>query len=121
MLPAYLIADVDDTLTVGGSLHPRVLEAIARAARAGIEVILDTGRSAGWGAALLAYLDGVSAVIVENGGAWFDKRGRRGHKSGSDRAVAGEVPVQFRLPPPAELRDRLRDLCDRVAAQAGLA
>ena len=35
---------------------------------AGIEVILNTGRSAGWGAALLAYLPGVSAVIVENGG-----------------------------------------------------
>ena len=74
MLPRYLIADVDDTFTVAGHLHPVVFAAVARASAAGIEVILNTGRPAGYGAALLSYLPDVSAVIVENGGAWLDRR-----------------------------------------------
>jgi hydroxymethylpyrimidine pyrophosphatase-like HAD family hydrolase len=107
MLPKYLIADVDDTLTVGGSLPPSVLSAIKRADQAGIEIILNTGRPAGYGAALLSYLDGVSAVVVENGGAWLDRRD-----------FGSETPVQFRVPPPPDLRQRLHRLCEQVGTRA---
>ena len=47
MLPRHLIADVDDTFTVGGHIHPAVLAAAAQASAAGIELILNTGRPAG--------------------------------------------------------------------------
>ena len=50
MLPRYLILDVDDTLTVEGRLRAPSLAALTRAAEAGVDVILNTGRSAGWGA-----------------------------------------------------------------------
>ena len=49
MLPRYLILDVDDTLTVEGRLGVISLQALERASGAGLEVILNTGRSAGWG------------------------------------------------------------------------
>jgi hydroxymethylpyrimidine pyrophosphatase-like HAD family hydrolase len=122
-LPRYLVADVDDTFTVEGCLHPEVLAAVVRAASAGIEVILNTGRPAGYGAALLAYLPGISAVVVENGGAWLDR-----HRSplipeekiasaGHDR---GQIPVQFAVATSSDLRLRLERLAMRVAERAGL-
>ncbi|MCS6915034.1 MAG: hypothetical protein RMK29_05525 [Myxococcales bacterium] len=110
MLPRYLVLDVDDTLTINGRLRPLSLAALERAAGAGMEVVLNTGRSAGWGAALLAYLPGVSAVVVENGGAWLDRR-----LSHSD-----EVQVQFRCPPGPDLRARLARLRQTVAQELGL-
>jgi hydroxymethylpyrimidine pyrophosphatase-like HAD family hydrolase len=120
VLPRYLVADVDDTFTVGGHLHPAVLAAVARAAAAGIELVLNTGRPAGYGAALLSYLPHVSAVIVENGGAWLD----RGAPAPGPRSAAGsdhgELPLQFALPPPIDLRERLVALRQRVADRLGL-
>lgn len=110
----YLIADVDDTFTVDGSLHGAVLAAVERATAAGIEVILNTGRPAGYGATLLAYVRGVSAVVVENGGAWFDRRS----PGGSDDPH--EASLVYRDPPAADLRARLGRLAQRVAARAGL-
>jgi len=107
----YLVADVDDTFTVDGSLHPAVLAAILRARLAGIEVILNTGRPAGYGATLLAYLGGIQAVVVENGGAWIDSR------AGLARS---ETPIQFRVPPDPDLRRQLEQLCERAGRQLGL-
>ena len=63
MLPKYLFADVDDTFTVSGGLCGEVLAAVERAQQAGIEVILNTGRPAGFGAALFAYLPTLAGVI----------------------------------------------------------
>lgn len=116
MLPRYLIADVDDTFTVGGHIHPAVLAAVAQASAAGIELILNTGRPAGYGAALLSYLPSVSAVIVENGGAWLDRRGTQVPTS----ADHGELPLQFAVPPPIDLRERLWALRQQVARRMGL-
>lgn len=110
----YLIADVDDTLTVDGSLHGPVLDALADAAAAGIEVILNTGRPAGYGATLLAYVRGVSAVVVENGGAWFDR-----HAPGAP-SDPHEAPLFFREAADPDLRAKLAELAGRVAARAGL-
>lgn len=108
MLPRYLVLDIDDTLTTHGHVQPATLAALQRAAKAGIDVILDTGRSAGWGAAMLQYLPAVSAAIVENGGAWFDLRLPRPH--------AHEVPVQFATAAP----DRARLIAAQEAAAADL-
>ncbi len=110
----YLIADVDDTFTLHGSLHGSVLSAVARAAAAGIEVILNTGRPAGYGATLLAYVHGVSAVVVENGGAWID---RLAPGAGAD---PHEAPLCYRDSPSGELRACLADLARRVARRAEL-
>lgn len=113
-LPKYIIADVDDTFTVAGSLSPEVLVAVSRAALAGIEVILNTGRPAGYGATLFAYLSAVSAVIVENGGAFFDRRD----------AQPGQDPREVAIQPvrgfDATLRSRLQALAQRTATRAGL-
>lgn len=113
-LPKYIIADVDDTFTVDGSLSPEVLVAVSRAASAGIEVILNTGRPAGYGATLFAYLSAVSAVIVENGGAFFD---RRDALPGQDPR---EVAIRLTRGLDATLRPRLQQLAARTATRAGL-
>lgn len=109
----YLILDVDGTLTVRDRLAPPVLAALQRAADAGLEIILNTGRSAGWGAALLAYVPGVSAVVVENGGAWFARAG------GEE-----ECYVTLRCPAPVEVsradRARLWALRERAEQALGL-
>lgn len=112
----YLILDVDGTLTVGDHLSPAVLAALTRAAEAGLEIILNTGRSAGYGAALLTYVPGVSAVIVENGGAWFD---------GADQRHEEERHATLRCPMSAtalaEERGRLHALRLRTGHALGLA
>lgn len=119
-LPRYLIADVDDTLTVDGFLHPSVMQSLVRASEAGIEIILNTGRPAGYGAALCAYVRGISAVIVENGGAWLDRKHAGASGDRQRHGTAPEIPLCFpRLPPP-ELRTRLRELSERVARRCGL-
>ncbi len=123
MLPRYLFADVDDTFTVRGGIHPEVLDAVARAERAGMEVILNTGRPAGYGATLLAYLPMVSAVIVENGGAWLDRQTPApSTQSPSATATAAgqhEHGLHFFRPLPLDLRTRLAALQKRVARRLG--
>ena len=109
-----IVADVDDTFTFHGSLHPAVLSAVARASQAGLEVILNTGRPAGYGATLLAYVAGVSAVIVENGGAWFDRQAPGAPPD------PHEVPICYRTLAAPDLRARLADLAQRVGLRAGL-
>ena len=59
--------DVDGTVTTGGRIAPSTLAMFERLQAAGRKVILVTGRSAGWGAALASYLPGISGVIAENG------------------------------------------------------
>lgn len=60
-------ADVDGTVTTGGRIAPSTLAMFERLRDSGRQVVLVTGRSAGWGAALARYLPGISAVIAENG------------------------------------------------------
>jgi hydroxymethylpyrimidine pyrophosphatase-like HAD family hydrolase len=112
MLPKYLFADVDDTFTVSGGLCGEVLAAVERAQQAGIEVILNTGRPAGFGAALFAYLPTLAGVIVENGGAWLDR-------GGTKRPHGHEPDFQFAYPIDKDLRSRLEDLQQRVAFRLG--
>lgn len=64
-------ADIDDTLTEAGKFTGELLDALSRLAAAGVSTLLVTGRSAGWGQALAAYLPGISGVIAENGLVWL--------------------------------------------------
>ena len=59
--------DVDGTLTRGGALDPRVVEAIERLTAAGIAVWPVSGRPAGEVLGLCRYLPGVQRGIAENG------------------------------------------------------
>lgn len=123
MLPRYLFADVDDTFTVRGGIHPEVLDAVARADRAGMEVILNTGRPAGYGATLLAYLPMVSAVIVENGGAWLDRHtpapSTQSPGGSTTKTHTNEHGLHFFRALPVDLRTRLSALQRRVARRLG--
>ncbi|MFO0621281.1 MAG: hypothetical protein U0745_07795 [Polyangia bacterium] len=123
MLPRYLFADVDDTFTVRGGIHADVLDAVARADRAGMEIILNTGRPAGYGATLLAYLPSVSAVIVENGGAWLDRRAQAPSSfSPSGSAVvtsSHEHGLHYFRPLAPDVRTRLAALQKRVSRRLG--
>lgn len=123
----YLVMDCDDTFTVAGSLSPPVLQAISHAAAEGLEIILNTGRPAGYGATLLGYVEGFTAAVMENGGAFIDALVPS--PAGTVQTVPAhhrhELPLQLLCSPsgtdsPAELRRRLTQLQERVAQKLGL-
>ncbi len=65
-----VLTDFDGTLTTDGRLLPSTYQALADLRAAGLEVVLVTGRPAGWGEAFCRTFP-VSAVITENGGVTF--------------------------------------------------
>ncbi len=65
-----VFTDLDGTLTTGGRLAATTYEAVAALVAAGIEVVIVTGRPAGWGHAMFR-LWPVRAVVTENGGVTF--------------------------------------------------
>ena len=65
-----LFSDLDGTLTTDGRLEASTLAAIEQLDEAGIPFFVVTGRSAGWGQALLAMLP-ARGVVAENGGVTF--------------------------------------------------
>jgi HAD superfamily hydrolase (TIGR01484 family) len=71
-----VFTDVDGTLTTAGRLRASTLQAIEDLVHAGIDVVLVSGRPAGWGEAWARQLP-VRGVIVENGGLYFAWRGAR--------------------------------------------
>jgi HAD superfamily hydrolase (TIGR01484 family) len=71
-----VFTDVDGTLTTAGRLRATTLEAIEDLVGGGIDVVLVSGRPAGWGEAWARQLP-VRGVIVENGGLYFAWRGAR--------------------------------------------
>jgi HAD superfamily hydrolase (TIGR01484 family) len=62
-----VFTDVDGTLTTGGRLRASTLAALERLDRAGVAVVLVTGRPAGFAEAWARMLP-VSGVVAENGG-----------------------------------------------------
>ncbi|MCA9773558.1 MAG: HAD hydrolase family protein [Myxococcales bacterium] len=64
----YVATDIDDTFTHGGRFTERALGALTRLEGAGIDVLVVTGRSAGFALALATYLPGVVGAVAENGG-----------------------------------------------------
>jgi hypothetical protein len=72
-----LATDVDDTITTAGKIPPSTIEGLAALQKAGIVVVLVTGRPAGWAQALAGYLAGVRIAVAENGLVAFDNLGER--------------------------------------------
>ena len=64
--------DMDGTLTSDGEFRAGLIEAFDRLRSHSIEVLIVTGRSAGWVSGLVHYLPVVGA-IAENGGLYVDK------------------------------------------------
>ncbi|PSB33621.1 HAD-IIB family hydrolase [Stenomitos frigidus] len=62
--------DMDGTLTTEGKFTPALLQAFEQLTAAGIQVLLVTGRSAGWGSGLAHYLP-IWGAIAENGGLFY--------------------------------------------------
>lgn len=65
--------DMDGTLTQRGKFTPALLQALEDLAAAGIEVLIVTGRSAGWVSGLATYLP-VAGALAENGGVFYPAR-----------------------------------------------
>ena len=63
-------SDMDGTLTKNGKFTPSFLRAIEKLTAANIQVLIITGRSAGWVQAIKNYLPIIGA-IAENGGIFF--------------------------------------------------
>lgn len=71
-----VFTDIDDTLSLRGQIPAVAYTAIERATRAGISVVLVTGRPAGW-CDHLARMWPVAAVVGENGALAFATKGDR--------------------------------------------
>ena len=62
-----LASDIDETITIDGTLYAENWKRITRLREAGVKVILVTGRTAGHALTLTTYAD-IDAAIGENGG-----------------------------------------------------
>ena len=69
-----ILCDMDDTLTTHGRVVPESFDALWRARRAGLRVVVVTGRPAGW-VDHLARMWPVDAVVGENGAFYFHMMG----------------------------------------------
>ncbi|MDY6803489.1 MAG: HAD family hydrolase [Cyanobacteriota bacterium] len=63
-------SDMDGTLTKNGKFTPALLRSLEKLSAANIQVLIITGRSAGWVQAIKNYLPVIGA-IAENGGLFF--------------------------------------------------
>jgi len=66
----YILADIDDTLTIGGRLPAVVFAAMERVQKAGKYLIPITGRPAGW-CDHIARMWPVAGIVGENGAFYF--------------------------------------------------
>ncbi|WP_432810936.1 HAD family hydrolase [Pantanalinema sp. GBBB05] len=70
-LSARLVAtDMDGTLTIADKFTPSLLQALETLRARGIEVVIVTGRSAGWVHGLVHYLP-IAGAIAENGSIYY--------------------------------------------------
>jgi hypothetical protein len=88
----YVLADIDDTLTLGGRLPAVVFAAMERLQKAGICMVPITGRPAGW-CDHIARMWPVDGIVGENGAFYFyydenrHKMSRRYFKSEKQRKI----------------------------------
>ncbi|MEW5737805.1 MAG: HAD-IIB family hydrolase [Myxococcota bacterium] len=106
-----VFTDVDGTITTGGRLLATTLRAIEWLNAHRIQVVLVSGRPAGWGEAWARQWP-VAGVIVENGGLYFAWRGGRLHKvyaeppgqrAANRRALLAHVEAALAATPGARL------------------
>jgi HAD superfamily hydrolase (TIGR01484 family) len=67
-----IATDMDGTLTKQGKFTAALITALESLAASGIDVVIVTGRSAGWVQGVVSYLP-VAGAIAENGGVFFAK------------------------------------------------
>jgi len=67
---AYILTDIDDTLTLNGRLPAAVFIALERLQKAGIRIVPITGRPAGW-CDHMARMWPIDALVGENGAFYF--------------------------------------------------
>jgi len=105
-LPRILFTDIDDTLTLNGSLPVDAFVTLDALRRSGVMVVPVTGGSAGWCDCILRTWP-VSAIIGENGALTmdFDKQ--------------GHLRQTFVLDPVVRRNnlDRLREIIEKVQAE----
>lgn len=65
-----IATDMDGTLTQNGKFTPELLQTFEDLSQANIQVIIVTGRSAGWVSGLANYLP-IEGAIAENGGLFY--------------------------------------------------
>ena len=95
--------DMDGTLTVNGQFEPSLLQAFARLREHNIEIMIVTGRSAGWVSGLVNYLPVVGA-IAENGGLYISKHN-------PEPVILPDIPRM------STHRDRLANLFNKLKKQ----
>ncbi len=66
----FVATDMDGTLTIAEKFTPNLLKAFETLTKKGIQIVVTTGRSAGWVSGLAHYLPVVGA-IAENGGIFY--------------------------------------------------
>ncbi len=86
-----MFTDVDGTLTTGGRMHSSTLKAIEWLVGHGLQVVLVSGRPAGWGECWARQLP-VAGVIVENGGLYFAR-----HADGRLKKVYAQPSLAARI------------------------
>lgn len=65
-----IATDMDGTLTHKGKFTPKLMQALEDLDEANIQIIIVTGRSAGWVSGLATYLP-IAGAIAENGGLFY--------------------------------------------------
>ncbi len=96
-----IATDMDGTLTCNGKFTPNLLQALTELQRQGTQVLIVTGRSAGWVSGLVSYLP-VTGAIAENGGLFY----------GSDNELEGVLLVP--IPDPEQHRQQLAQVFAQV-------
>ncbi|MEO0407922.1 MAG: HAD family hydrolase [Cyanobacteria bacterium P01_A01_bin.135] len=114
--PIRLVAtDVDGTLTQASKMTSQLLTDLLRLQQAGVDVMLVTGRSAGWVSGIAHYFP-VAGAIAENGGVLCAAGGAAGGYRVLDGAIAADVPSHRRAL--AEMFAALKALVPRLQASA---
>ena len=97
-----VFSDIDDTLTLSGLIPEQAFSALWQARRAGVRVVLITGRPAGW-CDHLARMWPISGVIGENGALAFGLSQGRMRRLYADR--------------PADADERLARIRQQIVAE----
>ncbi len=98
----YILADIDDTLTLNGRLPAVVFDAMERVQVAGIRMIPITGRPAGW-CDHIARMWPVDGIVGENGAFYFyyddlqRKMSRRYFRSEEQRSADRDKLADLKL------------------------
>jgi len=106
-LPAYVFADIDETITEHGRIRSETLTAFERLQDAGVKTGLLTGRPAGWANAMIQYFP-IDTILSENGALGFWRAGKDGEEiktwehhntlrifSDEGRAFVSDVAAKF--------------------------